>query len=664
MVNTETIYWHPDRVRIYWLSLLLILVLLPHVVRLPVWIILGFVVFAYWRVAHVVHNVPLPSRKIRFLFSLGIAVGILLSFGTVFGRGPGTAALAILAGMKLLETETLRDAYATVFLGIFLGITNFLYSQSIGTAAYMIFVVVIIVATLIAVNNDSNTLDIKINIKKASKLLLCAAPMMLILFVLFPRIPGPLWGLPKDATTAISGLSDSMSPGTISQLGLSPSVAFRAKFNGKPPPQSVLYWRGPVLTKLDGKVWTSNVSKLSKQLPIILTRAKHYSYTVTIEPHDQRWVFGLDTVGTVPPGVLIDQNHLLLTEKPITKRTNFNLYSFPHANIMSLSNMQRQLTLRLPIGNHLKTQDLARQWRNSATTDQDVIDSALTYFRTQGFSYTLQPPLLPGESVDQFLFETRQGFCEHYASAFAVLMRSAGIPTRIVTGYQGGEFNPLGKYMIIRQHDAHAWNEVWLSDRGWVRIDPTAVVSPERIEFGFDEAITPETDQPLFMFRGDTSMAEALRNFRLVWDSANNIWNQWILGYGPQKQYNLMSLLGINSNWQTFLIWVSLGILGTLFIVGFGIIKTWRHSDPITSTYGVYCRKLHKIGLIRAHHEGPLDFAVRVTGQRPDLGEQVMNITKKYINLRYSKVKNSSKEFFMAVSNFQPSKIPVQEKTR
>ena len=265
--SVEIMSWHPTRERIGWLAVSLALVLIPHTLRMPVWVTLSFALLTLWRVAHAIHGIRLPNRWYRVALSLAIVIGVLLSFGTLFGREAGIAALVVLAGMKLLETLTLRDAFAVTFLGYFLVVTNFLYSQSIVTGAYMLLVVVIMTATLITVNSPPSRFHIKANIRYAIVLLIQSLPLMLVLFVLFPRIPGPLWGLPKDARSTTSGLSESMSPGTISELSLSSNVAFRVQFDGPTPAPSTLYWRGPVFWKTDGRTWSSGEHRLNRELP-------------------------------------------------------------------------------------------------------------------------------------------------------------------------------------------------------------------------------------------------------------------------------------------------------------------------------------------------------------------------------------------------------------
>ena len=543
----EVQQWRPTRERVVWLAVALSLVLIPHVLRMPLWVTVSFVLLALWRVEHVIHGVRLPNRWYRSALSIVIVIGVFLSYGTLFGRQAGIAALAVLAGMKLLETDSLRDAYAAAFLGYFLVITNFLYSQTIATGVYMLVVVVVMTATLIVISAPSKGLEVKKNLRYAAGMLAQALPLMLVLFLLFPRVPGPLWGLPKDAHSATSGLSESMSPGAISQLGLSTQVAFRVEFDGPLPEPSTLYWRGPVFWNTDGHTWSAGEHLLNRKLPDLEPRGAPVYYNITLEPHDQHWIFALDVPGTVQRNMRISDQYQLFSTRRVRERIRFRLRSYPNGTMKRMTPEQQDAALRLADGAHPMARELAASWREETTNDSEVVERALQYFRSRPFFYTLRPSLLLNDPVDDFLFDTRRGFCEHYASSFTVLMRAAGIPARVVTGYQGGDVNPLGDYIIVRQRDAHAWSEVWLDERGWVRVDPTAAVSPQRIEQGMDAAIPNQIGPEVFNFAPSGRVAQIFRNLRHGWDTVNNTWNQWVLGYGPARQRSLLASVGIDA---------------------------------------------------------------------------------------------------------------------
>ncbi len=656
MPDLETRDWKPTRERTLWLAASLALVLLPHAPRMPLWVSLGFVVLALWRIEHVTRGVRLPSRWTRVFLSAAIMAGILASYGTLFGRDAGIAALAVLSGMKLLETDTLRDAYATAFLGFFVIITNFLYSQSIATGLYMLLVVVVMTATLIVINSSQPGLGVRRRLRYAGTLIGQSLPFMLVLFVLFPRIPGPLWGLPKDAQSATTGLSDKMSPGNISQLGLSTAVAFRVEFDGPIPPVSRLYWRGPVFEDTDGRSWTARELQLNRRVPKLRGRNEPVYYTTTLEPHDRHWIFALDVPGTANNAIRISNDYQLLATKRVRQRAQFRLRSYLDARIPVITPEQRSASLALPNGFHPRARALAEEWRANAASVDGFVERALQHFRAEPFFYTLRPPRLIGDPVDEFLFQSRRGFCEYYAAAFTVLMRAGGVPARIVTGYQGGEINPLGDYLIVRQRDAHAWVEVWLEGRGWVRVDPTAAVSPQRIELGMDATLPARIGSAAFGFEPRGPIAKLMRGLNHGWDTVNNSWNQWVPGYGHIRQKGLLGRFGLDaSDWRIFALCLSLALISMAWGAGLWLLRRAPISDPALEAYRRYCAKLSRLGIERRHAEGPSDFAERVSRTRPELAQYVRRVTELYIGIRYAKGPHAPlRDLRRAVASFRP----------
>jgi transglutaminase-like putative cysteine protease len=458
-------------------------------------------------------------------------------------------------------------------------------------------------------------------------------PLMLVLFLLFPRVSGPMWGMPQDTSSAVSGLSDTMTPGSISDLILSDAVAFRVRFDGNVPMPKHLYWRGPVMWDFDGRAWTA--PRVLYGSPQFSTNGSPVAYELTLEPHSKRWLFALDLPGKIPPRAFISSDFQLLALEPVNNRVRYQMVSFLDFRYGIAANRTAlRRALALPAGFNPRAIEFARTLRARHKDDRALTREVLALFRNEKFFYTLTPPLLGSHPVDQFLFDTRSGFCEHYSSAFAVLMRAAGIPARIVTGYLGGELNQLGNYMIVRQADAHAWTEVWFQDAGWVRIDPTAAVSPLRVESGISAAMT-RTDSLQLLVRGDF---EALRQLRLTWDLMANTWNQWVLGYTPERQRLLLSRVGIDdATWHTLAaILVSASFVVVLVLVAFMLRNVrGRVRDPVRIAYLRFCEKLRRKGLPRHPAEGPADYAQRLTGIRPDLGPAVAVITSLYIALRY-----------------------------
>lgn len=621
--------------KLAWLLASLALAAAPHLERLPLWVGPLCLALGLWRLAITRRNRELPKKWLLFLLAGAATAGVVSHYHTLFGRDAGVALLVAMIALKLMEMRTLRDTMVVIFLGYFLVITNFLYSQSIPTALYLLLVVLITTATMIAYSDLNNGLATRPRLRLAGVLLLQAIPLMLVLFVFFPRI-APLWGLPRDSHAGMTGLSDNMSPGAISQLIGSDAIAFRVKFEGPPPDKHLRYWRGPVLWDYDSRTWSTHPA-----LPISNVKVTRFSpvlnYTITLEPHNQKWLFALDIPAIKPPGVSVTSDLQLLSPVPVRQRVRYDLssyvqYRFGH----DLDDAQWERALALPEGSNPRAVQLGQRWRATLKDSRAIVDQALGMFREEPFVYTLQPPLLGQEAMDEFLFGTRRGFCEHYASAFVLLMRAAGVPARVVTGYQGGELNPLGDYLIVRQSDAHAWAEVWLEQQGWVRIDPTAAVSPSRIESGIATAL-PGAELPPALVQIDLDW---LRRARLSWDLINNNWNQWVLGYGEERQSRFLSRFHAGlASWQGMALTMIAGL--TLLLLGIAAWMLWRAPrrklDPVQAAYERFCARLARRGLVRLSHEGPVDFALRVKRERPDLTHQVDIVTRLYLQLRYGR---------------------------
>jgi len=617
-----------------WLFAALAMVAAPHVERLPWWITILAVILMLWRTYLGRHRLPLPRKWLLLLIVAGATAGIYLHYRTIFGRDAGVALLIVMLALKLMETKSRRDAILLFFLAYFLVITNFFYSQTIATALYMMICVWMITAGMIGLHYTQPA-GYRNQLRTAALLLAQSAPLMLALFLLFPRVQGPLWGLPQDAYSGLTGLSDTMSPGSLSNLSLSDAVAFRVSFISAPPPPKQLYWRGPVLWDFDGRTWSA--PRFFYGQPRFQTNGVPIEYEVTIEPHNKRWLFALELPARLPPRSRLTGDFQLISNTRVASRMRYGMVSYLNTQYgMNESRMALHRALQLPPGFNPRTIKLAQSLRRQFPDDHALMAEVLSMFRKEKFFYTTTPPLLGTNSVDEFLFDTRRGFCEHYASAFAVIMRAAGIPARIVTGYQGGEINPVGNYMIVRQADAHAWTEVWFPDTGWVRVDPTAAVSPLRVESGIAAAV-PKTDPLPLMVRGDYPW---LRQVRLNWDSIANSWNQWVLGYNPERQRNLMSRVGIDdATWRTLA--VMLIVTTGLITLTFALLMLRRLKtvvrDPAQRAYYRFCAKLERENLRRDPVEGPLDYAARLSRLRPDLAAAVAAITRLYIALRYGR---------------------------
>lgn len=614
-----------------WLIASMLVVMAPHAMRAPWWLTLLTLCLYGWRMHSGLNRGPLPSRWLVLGVAAVAMLGVWVEFRTLFGRQPGILLLMLFSGLKLLETRTHRDGAMAVFLGFFLLVTNFLYTQTIPTAAAMCVALFLLCATLVLFAAPRR--PARANLRTAAVLLAHAAPAALALFVLFPRVQGPLWGLPQDAYAGMTGLSDTMSPGTLSSLALSDSIAFRAEFQSAPPPQPLRYWRGPVLWNFDGRSWSMGPSFLASFAPPRGGSAV-YRYEVVLEPHNRHWLFALETAASLPErGARMSNDGQIVASSPVRTRMRYELVSViapePQPNEAGAS-MRR--ALRLPEGFNPRSSALAAQWRAASADDAEILARAVAFLRQGAYAYTLEPPLLGEHSVDEFLFSTKAGFCEHFASAFVFLMRAAGVPARVVTGYQGGELNPVDSIITVRQSDAHAWAEVLLPGRGWVRVDPTAVAVPSRLESGMARAVPQAEDLPLMM----RPQLEWLRGMRDRWEAVAHKWNVWVLGYNPERQRDLMASFGMrDADWRslTATLFTFLGALTLVLLVW--SLKRLARPDPVQQAWRAFCRKLARRGVERAPWEGPRDYAVRAARALPAARRSILRIGALYIALRY-----------------------------
>jgi transglutaminase-like putative cysteine protease len=623
----------PELINLTAILISLAMVIAPHAVHLPNWIpgLVAVLLLARFYLGW--HKRKLPNKWLLVAVAVLCTAGIAFSYRTLYGRDVGVAMLTVMMALKVMEMSKPRDTMVVVLLAYFLVVTNFFYSQSIPTALYMLLVVWVITATMIALQYQASGPQPAAVLRQAATVILQGIPIMLALFLLFPRVQGPLWGLPQVNYSAKSGLSESMAPGDLSSLSLSDAVAFRVLFEYPPDNLSQLYWRGPVLWSYDGRTWRGGLSLTARESQAV-PLGPPLRYTVTMEAHDRTWMFAIDVPLIVPAGAYLTTDYQLLSRRIVRERSRYEMESSPRYRIGEAESAAiLRFALRLPSEASPRARALSAQWRAQGDSDRQIVSRALTLFREQPFVYTLGPPALGADPIDQFLFETRKGFCEHYASAFTFLMRAAGIPTRVVTGYLGGEVNPVDGYLIVRQSDAHAWSEVWLPGEGWVRVDPTAAVSPLRLERGLSAAV-PEADRPLLARSG----FDWLRNARYAWEAVANSWNQWVLGYTPERQMRFLAQFGMaDVSWQDMVI--ILGVVSGIIILALSLALLFRISaqrpDPVQRAYLSFCNAMAKRGATRRASEGPRDFAARVSLQFPELKDSAHRISNMYIALRY-----------------------------
>ncbi|MBC7786281.1 MAG: DUF3488 domain-containing transglutaminase family protein [Methylophilaceae bacterium] len=636
-----------QRHHLQWLLLSLAWVLALHATHLPIWVNVSVIAAAVWRYHIEITGKKLPKIYLTIPLTMLAGLGIIFTFRTLFGRDASLALLVIMLGLKLLETRTMRDYVLVILLSYFLVANAFLFSQSLLTLAFTLPPLICITATLISMSHRHSQLSWQFLLKLSGGLLLQAIPVMLILFVLFPRIPGPLWGIPEDSYSDMTGLNDSLNFGNISNLTKNSAIAFRVEFKNKIPPQNQLYWRGPVLWHQNGSQWLVSSQHIGLPKEKLVTNGDAISYSITLEPHNRTWLLMLDMPSVIPNNPELNptltHDYQVITSQNVHTRTRYNGISHSQYRLgnAQLSEVERNMALQLNEFENPKTKALAQSWVDQQLTPKLIVETALNQYRSHPFRYTLSPPRLGVNSMDEFLFNTRQGFCEHYATSFVYLMRAAGVPARIVTGYQGGELNPNGHYLIVRQSDAHAWAEVWLDEQGWVRIDPTAAVSPARIDENVASALNDTTELPM-MARQDYKL---LRSIYLRWDTVNNGWNQWVLGYNEQKQFELLSkLMGKKYSLQYLILWMMGSIAAVMLVISYFLLKTTKTlSSPNQKHYNRYLAKLKKLGLIPLATEGAQDFANRAAVALPSQAQSILEIGEIYNSLRYSQNLSSKK---------------------
>ena len=619
-----------------------LLVLAPHAAHLPVWVSLLCGATLASRAAITLLGRRMPSNVLLVPIAAAAMFGVLQSYHTLLGRDAGVAMLVLLVAFKMLEMHARRDLFVVVFLCYFLVLTNFFYSQTIPTALLMLASLVALLATQLSFQLTGAVPPLRTRLWMGAKLLGLALPLAGAAFVLFPRIEGPLWGMPDASHGAQSGLSDTMAPGQMSNLAQSEDVAFRVKFDGPVPAQPQLYWRGPVLGSYDGRTWTRvRPSRHTRPQALSLSvGGTPVGYQVTLEPSNTRWLFALEMPRAIPElpghGVTLSGELEFRSLDPIGERVRYDLVSFVHYSLQTDASPVDGQWLMLPYGLNPRTRAAGQALASEPDPARRVAD-VLRLFAEGGFVYTLQPPLLPGrDSIDDFLYGTRAGFCEHYAGAFVFLMRAAGVPARVVTGYQGGEMNPIDGYLTVRQSDAHAWAEVWLPRRGWVRIDPTAAVAPERVQRSLARALPPPAP---FGLEGLGRLLQPdpdslLGRIRYIFGAVNNGWNQWVLNYTPQRQRHLVQRLqeGL-SHWQ------SLALIAMLCAMLFLVRKfsQRRKADPVDALYSLLCQRLGQLGVPRAPDEGPTAYAQRLAAAdlAPETGAAATEFLRRYSAYRY-----------------------------
>lgn len=622
---------------------ILTLLMAPHASNLSPTVLGFFYLMLIWRVIGMRHPHALPGRWILLVLIFVAISVVIVGTNLVDGRLAGTGLLVVMLGLKLLELRARRDIHVTVFLGYFLVLTQFLYDQSLPLAVYL-FTGVMALST-IQVGLNRVHFENRQQLRSGLVLFGAALPLSIVLFLLFPRLQTPLWGI--ETHSATTGISDDITLGDIGKLSQSDETAFRVRFDGREPEPHERYWRGPVLWHTDGRHWTAGRIPAERQTPLT-SKGMPISYELTLEPTGEYWLFGLDLVTRPAAHSHLNSDLTLVGKQRINRRTSFRLVSDPSVRETAISPALRHRALQLPAEISPRVRDLVATWQSQSDPKRplEIVQKALSYFSEQPFVYTLTPGTLAGDPVDGFLFETRRGFCEHYAGSFAVLMRLAGIPTRLVLGYQGGEKNPHADHWVVRQSDAHAWNEVWIAGLGWWRVDPTAAVSPDRIEHPIDSALSEDGDRIVFRVEVDGLLSGLVRRAGWLADAVDLGWHRWVIGFTAERQSNLFDLLGLRHDRRT--------VMAVTLIIGAGItialvylisrMPRPHFGDPLPAIWRRLRAKLQKAGFDAPAWQGPDTLCTAAAERFPDQAEQLFAIGRLYSQLRYGRQHSAAQQ--------------------
>ena len=651
----------------YWVLIAQLFVILPHAAYLPLWLI-GFAIITI--------IAQLPSIKAKFKptrlkrlyqvmqmlgFLLGLA-GLSLTYGAAFGLDMGVGFLVLCLVSKLWELYKRRDAYVVLNLSLFVIAGLFLLDQGLVTTLQAVAATIIVLLAFITLNDDSNTSGDG-RMRTLGVLGVSALPLLVVLFLFFPRLP-PLWSVQLSSSQATTGVSDSMSPGDIASLSQSTELAFRVEFTQARPAQSELYWRGLVFSDFDGVTWRPNrrvqqqwqpgrqpPNWLARSLATATTKTEPKSYEITLEPTQQQWLFGLDYPLPQNKDTRLTSDFTLIKEEPVSEQLRYEVLRYAPMQIDPiLDEVSRAANLTLPSAGNLQTQNLAKQlFAQSGSDPERYIQAIQRWINQTEFRYTLSPPPLDEDRIDSFLFETKAGFCEHYSSSFTFMMRAVGIPARVVAGYQGGEMSRGGNVWEVRQMDAHAWSEVWLEGQGWVRVDPTAFVAPERVEQGMD-ALTQSRGASLF---GEGAAAQVsyqqyqmLQALRRLSDQASYYWQKDVVGYDQDKQAgSLLKWFNIRSISEQ-IAWLAASAITVIsllvFMIWYRRRKQWHPVDrPLIKLSSKVAK--NDRALSRHDNEGALAWLKRLgNSQAHGLnGEGLQEVSRHYRQLRYGRLSDA-----------------------
>lgn len=650
------------------LSVLLVsffIVMLPHYGNVASWLMVFSVVLTFWRASIFKGWLGYPNKSLKTLLVVGSVAAFYFTYRQQFSVETAVAFFVLSVSLKLIEVKFTKDCYLFVFVLLYLCACQFLFSQSFLTALYQFAAAFIVLSVLFSLHKGRLSIPTQVRLFELLKLVAISVPLVIAIFMFFPRI-APLWSIPLSTGKAYTGISDSMSPGQIAELTQSSARAFRVSFSGQVPPKNQLYWRGLELDRLDGDTWRSS-EDLERSFLGRLDEIRTFntdgkpSYSVLIEPTNNRWAYALNNSSIASNNIVLGNRGFVRFKSNVIQPTRYKLSyeqnpldGLPPVSNSPLAGFKQGLSrseyaryTQLPSSGNPKTREFVAQLVAQGLTSSELTQYLMQYFRAQPFYYTLRPPLAQDAFFDEFLFNNRRGFCAHYAGSLVYMLRLAGIPSRVIVGYQGGEINEQDGYLMVHQYDAHAWVDVWHDNVGWRRYDPTAMVAPDRIEKGLQEAVKEEGS-----FLADNAFASARYNniefvrwMRLRLDAINYNWQKWVVGYDGQTQYDLLSRWFGAVSFQSLAVMMTIigGIIVTVAFVMLGYSKKRGPVDKVVLEFERFCKTLEKVGVKRAVGETPLQFTNRLIVLFPQQKSALEYLSRSFNTLRYSGVSNSSR---------------------
>jgi len=582
---------------------------------------------------------------LKLLLAAAALAAIFISYGSFKGVEPSISLLVVLVALKVLEAHTAREFQVMVLMGWVLCLCGFFLSQEFEIALSLLTAFALLIVALIQFYRGSSPGAFWPPLRTTFKIFVQAVPLMVLFFILFPRFNTGLRFDFRAVGSLGTGFSDHLSPGSIAALANSSDIAFRAEFPGAttPPPGS-MYWRGAVMWHCDGMEWHAPYVPVSISHSITQSpKGNKIRQRITLAPHGARWMFALDRPYEVPPGAILVRGNYLWSVQTIRKARRYELVSAVGVTAKELTPGERREALEVPEWISPSVRALAQSWAAQNANPRATVNAALQFFGTQGFTYSLSPGEYGRNGLEQFLFHRRVGFCEHYAASFATLMRLAGIPTRVVVGYLGGEYNDLGHFVLVRQADAHAWCEVWIPETGWTRVDPTTAVAPGRASLDLTSFLergmaSGQIEAGRTGFAVRLARSPLLTNVRLAWETLSYEWDTRILAYDADVQDVMLNSVGLANRGPLVLIVEILLIAAALLVIYFGWmrIRTRSRADRVKELYERFCRKAARLGVQRESWEGPSDFTSRAARLLPNESACIRQISDAYIALRYA----------------------------